>query len=91
LLITTTFPLGAIVATSNALDVLTQLDVPDGLTRHAAKDWGDLDPEDWRSNDHAVDHGGRILSAYASANGTKFWLTTEHDRSATTILLPEDY
>jgi hypothetical protein len=33
----------------------------------------------------------RILSAYLSANGTKFWIITEADRSVTTVLLPEDY
>jgi len=35
--------------------------------------------------------GTRILSVYHAANGTKFWLITEADRSVTTVLLPEDY
>jgi hypothetical protein len=35
--------------------------------------------------------GTRILSAYRAANGTKFWIITEADRSVTTMLLPEDY
>jgi hypothetical protein len=33
----------------------------------------------------------RLFSVYHAANGTKFWIITEADRSATTILLPEDY
>ncbi len=30
-------------------------------------------------------------SGYHDRNGTKFWIITEADRSATTVLLPEDY
>jgi len=61
-----------------------------GLERHQNKDWGDLGNEDKRSNDRAVKHGGRVLSAY-KAQGIKFWIITEADRSVTTLLLPEDY
>ena len=32
----------------------------------------------------------RLLSVYRS-NGLKFWIITEADRSATTVLMPEDY
>ncbi|MBX3112762.1 MAG: hypothetical protein KF857_12235 [Fimbriimonadaceae bacterium] len=39
----------------------------------------------------ALADGTRLVSAYKDANGTKFWIITEADRSATTILLPEDY
>jgi hypothetical protein len=28
---------------------------------------------------------------YQAANGTKFWIIKEADRSVTTVLLPEDY
>jgi hypothetical protein len=38
-----------------------------------------------------VKEGFRLLSSYKSANGIKFWIITEADRSATTILLPEEY
>ncbi len=47
--------------------------------------------EDKESNDRALVEGTRILSAYQAANGTKFWIITEADRSVTTLLLPEDY
>lgn len=89
MLIESTFPLGRIVITANALDALTDLDVHDGLLRHAARDWGDLDADDRRLNDYAVDNGTRMLSAYSAASGEKFWIITEWDRSVTTILLPE--
>ena len=85
------FRLGRIVATPNALRSITQDDILIGIQRHQAGDWGNLTEDDHATNDRALAQGGRILSAYQAANGTKFWLTTEADRSKTTILLPEDY
>jgi capsule polysaccharide export protein KpsC/LpsZ len=35
--------------------------------------------------------GTRILSAFQAANGAKFWIITEADRSSTCVLLPETY
>jgi len=61
------------------------------LARHAAGDWGIVNAEDKRLNDRAVRDRGRLLSAYLIANGTKIWIITEADRSATTILLPDEY
>ena len=60
------------------------------LQRHKCCDWGDLCEEDKQTNDYAVEHGERILSAY-ELFGTKIWIITEWDRSVTTILLPEEY
>jgi hypothetical protein len=85
------FPLGQIVATSNASALLTSEDILSALRRHASGDWGELDNEDLKRNDQALCKGTRLLSAYRSANGTKFWIITEWDRSVTTVLLPEDY
>jgi hypothetical protein len=31
------------------------------------------------------------MSAYSDSAGVKFWIITEADRSATTVLLPDDY
>ena len=47
--------------------------------------------EDRRANDCAVAEGERILSAYRLLDGTKLWVITEWDRSATTILRPDEY
>ena len=85
------FPLGQIVATPNALAQITQEDTMAALERHVNGDWGELCAEDKLANDCAVVEGSRILSAYRAANGTKFWIITEADRSVTTVLLPEDY
>lgn len=85
------FQLGNIVATANALRVLTHPDMIAGLRRHQAGDWGNLTDADKAENNTAMVEGSRILSSYHSANGTRFWIITEADRSATTVLLPEDY
>ncbi|HEY6185786.1 MAG TPA: hypothetical protein VIW67_26325 [Terriglobales bacterium] len=85
------FPLGRIVATPNALNSITQADILSAIQRHQAGDWGDLNEDDRRENDFSLEKGFRILSAYHAQNGTNFWLITEADRSATTVLLPEDY
>ena len=88
---TAKFQLGRIVATPNALDCLTQDDIRSGIIRHQAGDWGDLDADDRKENDLALERGSRLLSAYQASNGVTFWIITEADKSSTTVLLPEDY
>jgi hypothetical protein len=85
--------LGSIVATPGALRAMEAVrqQPMDLLVRHAAGDWGEVGEEDWASNDRAVTHGGRLLSAYRLADDTKLWVITEADRSVTTILQPEEY
>lgn len=85
------FRLGRIVATPHALEVITQDDILGGIQRHQAGDWGEVPQEDRAANDHALVQGTRLLSAYRSVKGVKFWIITEADRSSTTVLLPEDY
>lgn len=85
------FPLGQIVATPNALDSIPPDEIQGALARHVRGDWGTLDVEDWNANEQALLHGGRLFSAYHSTQNIKFWIITEHDRSVTTVLLPEDY
>ena len=83
------FRLGKIVSTPNALAHLSQDDILLGIQRHQAGDWGDV--HDSAANERALIEGTRLWSVYRTANGTKFWLITEADRSVTTVLLPEDY
>ena len=68
-----------------------QADIPIALGRHAAGDWGDVCEADRRENELSVNQRLRLLSVYRDRNGVKFWIITEADRSATTVLLPEDY
>jgi hypothetical protein len=86
-----TFPLGQTVITSNALDTLDPADVQAALARHASGDWGDLSPDDRDENELSLREGFRLFSAYRDRNQTRFYVITEADRSATTVLLPEDY
>lgn len=85
------FPLGQTVITPGALEQLSSSAIRQSLERHESGDWGDVDDEDRRANDRALTEGTRLLSAYRSVNGIKFWIITEADRSATTILLPSEY
>lgn len=86
------FPLGHIVATPNALELLERhgANARDFLTRHQQGDWGDVDLEYAAINDHAVNNSERTFSVYKLGDG-RIWIITERDRSVTTILLPEDY
>jgi hypothetical protein len=85
------FRVGRIVSTPNALESITREDILDGIGRHQAGDWGEVSFEDAEANNRALAAGGRLLSVYRARNGNKFWILTEADRSATTVLMPEDY
>jgi len=85
------FALGQTVITPNAMEQLNPEDVLSCLGRHACCDWGECGQEDADENDLSLREGFRLLSVYHDRNKIKFWIITEADRSATTILLPEDY
>jgi hypothetical protein len=61
------------------------------IVRHMNLDPGVLGAEDQLANLRAVRDGTRVFSAYELLDGTRIWIITEADRSATTILLPEEY
>jgi hypothetical protein len=61
------------------------------IVRHMNLDPGVLGVEDELANLQAVREGRRVFSAYEPRDGTRIWIITEADRSATTILLPEEY
>lgn len=85
------FPLGQTVITRQAADVLHPEDVKTCLARHAKGDWGDLGEADRNANEIGLARGLRLFSAYNDRAGCRFWIITEADRSATTVLLPDDY
>ena len=87
------FNLGRIVSTPGALAALTRSgDNPACfIRRHVQGDWGELCAEDVQGNEFSAQNGLRLLSAYRLSDGTKIWISTEADRSVTTILLPEEY
>ncbi len=84
-------PLGEVLITPRALGALNLADVYNALQRHAQGDWGEADPSDWRRNNAAVADGTRILSPFRDRDGIEFWLISDANRLATTVLLPSDY
>ena len=91
------FNSGQFVATPAVLAVVPRPYIFAAIARHLEGDWGDVSDADKRTNDRALRNGDRLLSVYhvKSADDPeqeiKFWIITEADRSATTVLLPSDY
>ena len=87
------FPLGRVTATPGALRALERAEqLPaEFLDRHVNGDWGDIPEADKQENELSVEQGFRILSAYTTSAGDKIWILTEADRSATILMLPEEY
>lgn len=89
----TVVELGRLMSTPGALAALEEAGQTalEFLLRHEAGDWGDVCPEDWQENELSMREGFRLLSSYHLNTGIRIWVITEADRSATTILLPEEY
>lgn len=85
------FAPGQILITVAAQEQINASDVQAALRRHLAGDWGDCELQDAAANEEALLHSERLLSVYHTAESVKFWIITEADRSATTVLLPDDY
>ena len=87
------FPLGQVVATPGALQAFENAgqEPEEFLNRHDRGDWGEVSEPDKQENEFSVQQGFRILSAYTTSAGDRLWIITEADRSATIILLPEEY
>ena len=101
------FPLGQIVATPGALELLqeTGFSAAALISRHVHGDWGDLCEEDRAENEFAVTRRLRILSCYRLVDAARLaatptekrsslptlWIISEADRSVTTLLRPSDY
>ena len=97
----TLFELGDVLMTSGVAGIIESREdgfgaVMDCILRHSNGDWGDLCEDDRELNDEALEaerRGGcadRLFSAYETPFG-KLYVITECDRSATTVLLPEEY
>ena len=92
----TTFNLGRFLMTRGVNELVAEDEafarfVMASLARHARGDWGSLSDEDKAENELSLKEGFRLLSAYESEGLPKIWIITEADRSATTILFPDEY
>lgn len=81
---------GRVSFTPGVLEKLTLDEILGLLERHGHADWGDLPTEAQIENNLAAIQGLRVMSVYL-VRGTKVWVITENNRSATTVLLPEEY
>ena len=85
------YRIGQLLITAGVYERVSNDEIQTMLSRHVRGDWGIVCDEDKEENDDALRNGGRILSAYQSSGKERVWIITEADRSATTILLPEEY
>ena len=85
------FSIGRLVSTPGALERVPHEEMLTALSRHIRGDWGDVDEHDRSENELSLKEGFRLLSVYHTRASVKFWIITEADRSATTVLLPEEY
>ena len=87
------FDFGKLWVTEGARDALKQAgqEPEHFIRRYGHGDWGDLGPDDWFRNIHALEDGGRVFAAYRTSLGTKIWIITDAEQHDTTILLPEEY
>lgn len=91
------FAIGMTVMT-RGVDSLIQQDknfakfVAHSFARHVSGDWGDLGKEDKHLNDLGLKNGDdRLFSKYNYNDEISIYIITEWDRSATTILFPDEY
>ena len=84
------FELGRLCYTEGVANDLTSEDAADLLYKHSILDPGILYEEDQAANRSAIEEGDRILSAF-EVRGIKYYVITEWDRSATTILRADEY
>lgn len=68
----------------------------DSLKRFRHKDWGELDEEDKKMNDEAIESGERIVASYKfeatkEDNAQKIYIIMEYGHTITTILFPSEY
>ena len=90
------FQMGRLLMTRGVNDLVAErMDfaklVGESLIRHHKGDWGNLCKEDRKQNELSLKEGFRLLSAYEADGLPKIWIITEADRSATTILFPDEY
>ena len=86
---------GQLVVTRGVSDLMDNeefaMHVSRSLRRHLAGDWGDVGEEDREANEVALQVGDRLFSVYRIGGSSTLWIITEGDRSATTVLFPDEY
>jgi predicted transcriptional regulator len=60
------------------------------LERYRRADWGDASQEVRHLNTHILARNMRLFSSYESKDFPEIWITTEPDRSYSTIMFPDE-
>ena len=87
--------IGQLLATRGVAELMEtdsyfKREITNAFVRYTKQDWGSISEEDWEMNDFSWKNGERTLAAYETSHG-KIFIITECDRSATTILFPDEY
>jgi predicted transcriptional regulator len=64
--------------------------VKKSLDRYRKGDWGEMGDEERQLNNQNLEINMRLFSSYESEGFPEIWITTEPDRSCSTILFPEE-
>lgn len=96
---TARIPLGRLAMTAGVAGLISErrwlaAALPIWLGRHARNDCPNLDAHDRTANAWAMQADERVLTSWPigpADAGLCLWIITEADRSATTILLPDEY
>lgn len=62
----------------------------ESLDRHRKGDWGEMSDEVRQLNNQNLGINTRLFSSYESKGFPEIWITTEPDRSFSTIMLPDE-
>ena len=60
------------------------------LGRYRRGDWGDMSEEDQRLNQSSLARHLRLFASYESPDLPEIWITTEPDRSSSTVMFPDE-
>jgi predicted transcriptional regulator len=64
--------------------------IRESLERYRQGDWGDMSDADKLLNEQSLEKNLRLFSSYESRGFPEIWITTEPDRSYTTIMFPSE-
>ena len=85
------YPLGRVTTTLGARRSLSRQDMLNALLRQMRGEWSSVAGDAEQCELPLALDGCRVLGAYRSSSGQRFWIITEADRSRTTVMLPEEF
>ena len=75
-----------------ASSVLTDEQIRDALRRHERGDWGSVDRQTRRENDHSLELGdGELMSIFETEDGTRFNVCSSRFHTFATIKLMNEF